>query len=238
MRTVRELLERALKKIQVYDVGETTDPEDINNALEVFQDLIAEFSGGLIVPQTVTEYFSMVASQSSYTIGESGSPDKNTQRPEKIIDAFVRSSNYDYPVVIIDIESYNSIVSKSSTASRPEYLHYNPTTPNGTIYLYPTPSSTDSLYITSIKSLSEPTSLTEDVLDDVEIPRNYHNPLAWLIAIELCPEYGKVVTPIMANKAERAISELMALNLARSIKPATIELAHQRLGRPNILSGS
>ena len=235
-RTVRQLLERALKRIEVYEVGQTTDSSDIQNALEVFQDLIAEHAGSLFIPYYVQESLSMVASQASYTIGENGTPDLDTQRPEQIIGAFVREGTYDYPLRIIQEQGYRLILSKDTESSRPEYLYYNPTAPNGTIYLYSTPTTTDSLYIVSLKTLTEPTTLTQNVLDDLSIPRNYHNHLSYMLAVELAPEYGLTPNPIIIAKADMALSDIKAINLARTIQPAGIDLANQNTGRPNILT--
>ena len=142
-RTVRQLIESALKLCNVYEIGNTLQAKDTSNALRVLQDVIAEHCGDMSVPMVVQEAITLVVSKNSYTIGEYGSPDKNTQRPEQIIGAWVRdSSNYDYPVRIIGEKAYRKIVSKT-TETRPDRLWYNPTSPNGTIYVWCTPSAAE-----------------------------------------------------------------------------------------------
>lgn len=223
-KTVRQLLEGSLRLAGVAEAGETVESEDIAVALEVFQDILAEEAGSLFVPYVVQEAITLVVAQTTYTVGENGSPDLNTQRPEQIIGAFVRSSGgYDYPVDIIGEQQYKGIVDKDASG-RPQYIWYNPTAPNGTIYTHYTPNAAESLYIDSIKTLSEPSTLTQSLLDTVGIPRNYHNPLKWMLALELCGEYGKDPTMLMVKKDDDARRKLVSLNAARSVQPVALEI--------------
>ena len=79
----------------------------------------------------------------SYTIGSGGVID--AARPNEIVDpCFVRdSSSYDWPLKIIDAETYGRIVTKSLQGTYPEYLFYDRgfTTARGTINLYPLPGA-------------------------------------------------------------------------------------------------
>jgi len=222
-RTVLQLIESALRIIGVYSQGESLSADDSSTALICLQDLLAEHAGDISVPIVVQEAITLVNAQNSYTVGENGSPDLNSQRPDQIVDVWVRASNYDYPVRIIGESAYNSIVSKTTTG-RPELLWYNPTAPNGTIYVYPTPTTVESLYISSIKSLPEPTALTENLLNTVGIARNYHNPLKWLLVLELSEEYGMSPTPFMVMKGAMARNKIAGLNAARKAQPSVIEV--------------
>ena len=223
-RTVRQLIETSLKRCGVFEIGETPESEIMANSLQVLQDLLAERAGDFFVSYVVQEAITLVNAQNSYTVGEDGSPDLNTQRPEKILGAFIRdSNNHDYPVKVIGEKAYRLIASKT-TAARPEKIWYNPTAPNGTIYTWGTPTSAESLYISSLKTLTEPTSVTQNLLDTVGIPRNYHNPLAWMLAFELCDEFGKEPTVTIIARSQQAERDLVALNMARSIEPAHIEI--------------
>lgn len=224
-RTVRELIDGALRIIGAYEVGETSAAADTTRALQVLQDILAEEPGSLMVPYLIQEKIDMVSAQSSYTVGENGSPDLNTQRPEQILSAFIRTSGgYDHFVQVFGEKHYALIPDKDSPG-RPENIWYNPTVPNGTIYCYPTPNnSTDDLYINSLKTLSEPTSLTSNLLNTVSIPRNYHNPLKWMLALELCEEYGKTPTVLMVKKDEDARQNIITLNAARMAQPAILEI--------------
>ena len=223
-RTVNDLIKGSLRIVGALAVGEALQSEEAATALEALQDMIAAKAGGLFVPCVVQEAITLVVSHGSYTIGEDGTPDKDTQRPEQIIGAWVRDSGgIDHPVAVIDERNYNAIPSKS-TSARPDRIWYNPTSPNGTIYAYPVPNTAESLYISSVKSLAEPSSLTSDLLNNVYIPRSYHGPLKWMLALELCPEYGREPSTVIIQKADQGERHLESLNMARRIKPAVIEI--------------
>lgn len=224
-RTVLELLERSLRGLGVFDITDTIPSEDIQGALRALQDLIAAEAGSLMVPSIVQEAVTLVVAQTTYGIGEEATADLDTQRPEQIIGAFVRtSSDYDYPIKIIGEIEYRKILDKT-TSGRPELLWYSPTSPNGTVYLYPVPDdATEAVYISSIKTLSEPSTLTDNLLDDVSIPRNYHNPLKWMLQLELCETYSVPPTPLMVKKDADARADIIGLNAARNAQPARLEI--------------
>ncbi len=236
-RTVRELIEGAFRRAGIYEIGETPEATETSNALKVFQDLIAEQSGTILAPITVTEGITLVVAQASYTVGENGTPSLNTQRPEQIIGSYVRSGSYDYPVEVVGEEYYRTLIDKT-LSGMPEKIWYNPTAPNGTIYAYPVPDAADTLYIQSVKSLSEPTSLTQNLLDTVTIPRKYHNPLCWMLALEMCEEYGKAPSQLMVSRSEEGKRQLMAMNFSRKCNPVYIEagVTTSRNRRGNILT--
>ena len=224
VRTVRQLIDGALRLVGIYEVGETTRAEDTTRALQVLQDLLAEEAGSLFVPIIVYQGITLVASQATYTVGENGSPDLNTQRPEQIVGAFVRDSgDVDHPVAIIGEQQYKKIPDKTASG-RPEYIWYNPTVPNGIIYCYYVPDAAETLYIDSRKTLPEPTTLTENLLNTTGIARNYHNPLKWMLAMELCGEYGREPSKLIVSKNNSSKTKIIELNMARSVQPVNLEI--------------
>ena len=231
-RTVREVIEGALRKTGAIAAGETPTAEDMAAGLSGLQDLLAEWSdGGLVVPCTVSEVITLVIGQSSYTVGEFAGADLATVRPEQIIEAFVKSGGHDYPVEIIGEKAYQGILNKSNQG-RPDKLWYNATAPNGTIYVYYTPDAGDALWISSIKPFTEPTALAEELLDTTGIPRNYHNPLVWNLALDLAPEFGLEASPTAVARAVQGYSMIVSLNAARRVQPAYLELPGT-VGRSN-----
>lgn len=227
IRTVRQIIEGAYRKLGLYASGETISVADMNDGLITFQDLLAEMMGqNLYIPSIVQEAVTLVIDQNSYTIGENGVPDLDTVRPEKIISAFVRSADKDYPVNIIGEKSYASIFDKSGSSSRPENLWYNPTVPNGTIYVYRPPSTADELFISSIKSFADGATLVNDIMIDIGIPRNYHNPLVFLLAIDIAPEHGIIPSTVVVARAAEGKAMLKSLVASNKIQPSSIEFAN------------
>lgn len=224
-RTVLDLVGISLRTIGVLSVGETYSSNtaaEYTVGFEVFQDLIGSLSvNELTIPFFVWEDITLETDQTEYTVGESGSPDLNTPRPDCIYGAFIRDSNdYDHPMVIVAEPVYRSIITKSDSPERPTRLWYNPTVPNGTIHVHPKPnSSTDTLYISTLKTITEPTTFTDNVVTTLGIPRMYYNPLKWLMAIELCTEFGREPTQIMAARAATGWLDIVGFNAVHRVTP-------------------
>jgi len=223
-RTVREVIEGALRLVGAIAQGEPPAPEDVNTGLKILQDLIAEWGdGGLVVPSVVKETFNLAPVTNSYTIGKIGAPDFDTICPEQIIGAFIRVANHDYPITIIGEGAYRNISNKS-TSGRPTKLWYNPTAPLGTIYLWMTPSAIEALWITSVKPFAIPAGLAEKLFDTTEIPRNYHNAIKWNLALDLCPEYGKTASQVIIGRAKITYDKIVSLNAARRVEPVSVDV--------------
>lgn len=238
-RTVRDLITASLVKLGVYGAGETVSAEDMQHGLDALQDLLAEWSdGGLMVPSVVQEAITLVVGQESYAVGENGSPDLDTVRPEQITGAFVRdSSDYDHPVKIISERGYQLFIDKSGSTARPSRLWYNPTAPNGTVYVWPPPSAAEALWISSIKPFTEPSSLTQNMLNDVYVPRNYYNPVKWNLTLEMAEDFGRPVTPTMIGRAQQGYNQIQSLTAARRVQPAQLEVDRISAERYSILTG-
>ena len=227
--TIQQIVDMALRRLAIAPGTEAPPAAYRTNGLQALQLLLAEWSGeGLSVPFVTQEAITMVASQHSYTVGENGSPDLNTVRPEKIDGAFVRdSNNYDYHVDVIGERAFTAIVAKDSAASRPQVLWYNPTVPNGTAYVDPTPDSTDSLYIVHAAPMTEPATLGESALNTTGVARNYHNALSWCLAEQMAPMFGKQVPRTVEKMAERGYNRIVSLNAARRRQAAVIDTPGQ-----------
>lgn len=226
-RTILQLIRSTYRKLGIYASGEAIGADDINDGLLSFQDMIAEWAlEGLLVPSVIQESFPLVDGQIVYTIGEN-TADIATARPQQIITAFVREGTTDYPVRIINERGYSALTDKSNGGSRPEYLWYNPTAPNGTISIYRAPSGTYTMYITSLKAFTDSAGLTDDAFADIGIPREYHNPIIYNLAVQLAPENGIAVSDlsIVAPLAESGKSKIKSLTAASRVQPAQIEFA-------------
>ncbi len=226
VRTVLQLIGDVLSLAGNYSPGEPIAAEDSDLILRLLQDLLAEWAGQtLTVPSLVLEPITLAAAKNFYTVGETAGADKTTVRPEQIIGAFVRdSSNHDYPVSIIGARDYRLLEEKSGRSGRPTRIWPNYTAPNMIIYTYPTPDSIESLYIESIKTLTEPTTLIQDLLATVSIPRVYHNALKFNLAVDAAPHYDKQLSPLVVLRAQRTKSAIISLNAARTVQPANLEI--------------
>ena len=160
----------------------STNQDD--NALEALNNMISSWSAeGLLVPYNTTETFTLTIGESTYTIGSGGS--FNTDRPLRIIDAFIRdsgSNDHSVDVSMTRIE-YNAIVQKDAKA-RPTRLYFDPQYPEGKVYFNCNPEIAEMLYLTSEKAITElATSSTT-----VDLPAFYKEALVYNLAIRLSQE--------------------------------------------------
>ncbi len=228
-RTVLEVITAAYRRNGVYEVGESLSAAEASDGLLAMQDMIAEWAAeGITVPVIVEDSVVLTIGQVEYTIGQSGSPDIETLRPEQITRAFIRSDTFDYVVSIIGEAAYARLRDKSGIGSvRPRYLWYNPTVPNGTIFLYREVTATDTLFISSLKPFVDNTSLTDDMTVELGIPRAYQAPITNNLAIELGMENGIDPSPALVARAMEGKKNIKSLAIAQSVQGAVIEFARQ-----------
>jgi hypothetical protein len=129
-------------------------------------------------------------------------------KPLKIESAFIRDSSTDTPLKIISNAEYQAIAMKS-TAGFPEKLFYNPVSPYGYIYLWPTP---DSAYTLSISQLNQLAQMTLSAT--IILPNGYLGALVDNLTVELAPMFGVPVTMSMmkaATDSKNAIKQTNAM---------------------------
>lgn len=206
MSTAQQIINRSLRLIGVIGAGETAQSDDSADALTVLNQMLASLSAqNLSAYRCPLETFNLVANQTSYTVGPSGTA-LVTTRPLKILDGYVRLNSIDYPVTLVDAPTYDGYAKKDVTTNLPDRVFYDPTLTNGTFYFYPMPSQANAFYFRSWKVLESFTSLSETV----DLPQGYDRMLAYMLARELSPEYGK---PVSAD-IERIYAESLG-NLKR-----------------------
>lgn len=252
-RTISDVIYRALRILHVIRADETPQTADLNTGLSVLQDMMAAWAtDGLIIPTVIIEYFALAATQATYTVGEGSyylitdgsgthlqidppgpwdilvqsgvAPSLNTVRPETVLGCYVKdSAGTDHPVQIISEAQYNRIGGKTD-AGRPTSTWVSYTSPNITFYMYPVPDTVENFYFYSNKPFIEPTSLSQEVLDNIQIPRSYHKALADNLAVELAPEYGAEISPLTLDAARRGKSALVSGSAARRVNPTWLDI--------------
>lgn len=226
MTTPRDLIKGSLRLCGVIASGETPDPSELKDGLEALNMMISSLSAqSLFVYAITSEDFDLVATQGSYTIGES-SADFDTVRPKSIAGAFIRDSgNNDYPVKVRGMEEYRQIVSKS-TPGRPGRIFYNPTSPNGTIYTYPVADTVEALHIDSLKPITGTLTLSVSLT----LPPEYEEFLKYNLAIRLAPEFGRSVSTEVAAIASQAMDTIITINAASRVEPVQLDI-------PGVMTG-
>ena len=164
----------------------------------------------LMCYQIVEESKALTTSDGTYTIGSGG--DWDTTRPTRIVDpCFVRdSSSNDYPVKVINAEAYGRITLKTVDGSYPQYLFYDAAYVSGlgTIYLWPEPSASLTLYINSWKQLQTFALISTTVV----LPPGYQRAIESNLAIDLAAGYRSVSQEVI-KIARESKAAIMSVNL-------------------------
>ena len=228
------LIERAMVKARIIYPGETVPASKVSQVLAELNDLLESWAiEDIMILADVEESFSLVVGQASYTYGTGGN--FNSARPNEIKDqSFIRSGGSDFPVKKYTMDVYRRRMSKTTTG-RPEILAYTPEYPLGKIYLWPTPDSTDSLYLKVSKTIASfASSATE-----VDLQPGYRRAIILGLAQEISPNFGKKVTGELAALAAQAKKAIKSKNSKKPSPRGNPEFRSMMSGgsRYNILAG-
>lgn len=211
--TAQSIINKSLRLLGVLASGETTTAAEAEDSLYSLNSIIDSYAAN---PQyyfcTQAEQFTLVTGQNTYTIGNdpAASPAANfvTSRPIRIVGAFVRSNNVDTPLALITEQYWTNIATKA-TPGTPTKLLYRPTMPYGQILLYPTPSTSQQIFIKAEKMISAyPTLVSSQYL-----PPGYQRLLELALAMELAPEYGSQVKPEIIANLRADLDSLIRTNI-------------------------
>ena len=226
--TANDIIIRAMVKARIISPGEPVPHGKSSQVLEELNDLLESWAlQNLMVIADVLESFSLVAGTAEYTYGEGGTFD--SARPIKIrADCFIRSGSVDHPCKLKDLDVYRRLYNKS-TSGRPRIIAYNPK-----VLLWPTPSSTDALYMRVAKTITTfPTGATS-----VDLMPGYRRAIVTNLAVEICPNFGKKISDSLAFLADQSKRSIKAANTkikTRTTPDLTAVLGGVRSG--DILSG-
>lgn len=208
MTTVRDIVTRSLRLIEEVGAGQTARAEDANDALVALIAMLDSWSidGQLVFTETV-EDFSLTGNDGSYTIGTGG--DFNTTRPLKIRAAtIVEPSGTDRTELeVLSMEEY-AYQTDLTVTGRPQRVYYDANYPTGTLRFHPVPSQTYTVTLYTEKPLTNFTTVN----DTVTMPPGYERALAYNLAVEIAPEFGKQASPAVSRIAIQSRNAIRTQN--------------------------
>lgn len=226
--TMQEVIEAAYQELGILVSGGILNTDDLTWGLGKLNRMLKSWSAdGINLHYRVKESFPLVSGTPSYTIGSSATFD--TIRPITIEQAWIRDSDYDYPMGVRPAAEYWGLSDKT-TEGRPVKLYYDPTYPSGTIYLYYVPDSAYSMHIVSQKPLITYASANIEA----SLPGEYEDALVLNLAIRFASRYGKAVSAQLRLDAKEALGNMRALNLSGQMKGVDLDLPGTRRGTYNI----
>jgi hypothetical protein len=212
MSTASDLIKGSLRLIGALATGETPSAAESADALSSLVSMLDSWSTErLLINAKLRESFPLISGQQVYTMGISTSPvpSFSSARPLKIEAAGVQDSNgLETPVAIVNLDQWADLRIKSLTSTFPLMIYAEGTYPLETINVWPVPTSTLNLILYSWKPLSTFSSIN----DVVSFPPGYEKALRYGLAIELAPEYGKQVDPLIIEQFAEAKATIKRMN--------------------------
>ena len=214
-----------MRLIGVLASGETATSDEANNALTALNDMIDTWSNeSLLIYEKAYETFGLTVNQQSYQWG-TGAADFNSPRPQKLEDVnwqqVSATTTLELPVEIINKDQWAAISIKGITSNIPTRCWLEFTYPNATLHIWPIPSVSGNIVIWSWKPLVDITLLTTTI----SLPPGYSRALRYNLALELAPEYGRQVDPLVEAHAIESKANLKVMNskiLLMGCDPATL----------------
>lgn len=187
MATAQTVIDRSLRLIGALESGESATAQESADALIAFNAMIESWqTERLVVYSYVDTAFTMVPGDASYTVGPAGNF-ALTPRPFKLENIFVRASDIDYPLQMVDQERWFAIPDKTSDSDIPIFAYYEPSMSTGTLLLWPVPNTAHSLHIVTWVPVSTLAALSTTLA----FPQGYERALTYNLAVEIAPEFGK-----------------------------------------------
>jgi hypothetical protein len=134
-------------------------------------------------------------------------------RPLRFRTGFTRittgnAAGLDYRFEFVSLDRYNEIGYKGVPGPWPYLAALQPTFPLATLWVYPQPSLAGTVFLYTDLILTEFTNLTQSV----NLPQGYNRALKKLLALELCPIFGKTPSPQLILQAKESKEFLKNLN--------------------------
>ncbi len=214
----RDLIKGAAKLFGGLAQGEVPTADMENDAFAILNQMIDEWA-----TQPWTSYtwprttFSWPSSTASRTIGATGNF-TTIARPERIVAAFYilpQSPSIDVFIDVLMWEQYTSLPIKSLTNLYPTGAFYEPTSPDGTLYYWPIPSTSLTVGIYTEAPLAQFADLTTTT----NFPPGYANALKYNLSVLLAPEWGLNLPEGVERYADLYLGRLKRANLRMSTMP-------------------
>ena len=179
--TRNEIIEDAFWHTGVMEEGEILQASDLAFGARQLNKMIKSWGAQGHHLWTLTERtLTLVADQTSYTIGPSG--DLNTNRPNKIHNVrWSDTNNIETPVWNISRQEYMALPNKT-TSGKIVQVYYDRQLTQGTLYVWPAPDdATDTLLFTAEDHIQD----FDTASDDTPFPQEWSDALSWNLALRL-----------------------------------------------------
>lgn len=200
-----QIIQLALRKLGVLEIGDTPDPETVANAALSLNLFIKQCAteglklwkvDELVIPMVANQYIYVLGGSSSdlmYNSLDTGFLTPVTDKPLKVIQGWYRNNQatppVDTPLQLLSKQEYNILGSKQSTGVA-NSVFYDVKQNNGLLYVYLEPNTfvQDNYEIHIVAQL--PMNDLNRAQDIPDFPNEWMNTLVWNLADQLAIEYS------------------------------------------------
>ncbi len=208
MTTSLDIVKRSMRLVGALGGGETPTADEAKDGLDALNSMLDQWwIQRLAVYRIEQQQFTWPSGQISRTIGPTGNLTLDP-RPIKIQSARQLFNDVDYPIPILTEEQYRAIPLKTTTSTLITDLYYDPTLPNGTIFIYPVVSTNVTLRLSLWTQLQNFASLTTQLA----LPPGYKEAIEFNLAVTIAPEYERTVPDWVSRKAMISFKHVKRFN--------------------------
>jgi hypothetical protein len=192
-----QVIQLALRKLGVLEIGSTPDPETIANASLALNLFIKQMATqGLKIWKVNELALPLTAGKTTYTIGPvtvAPTTDLDTAKPLKVIQAWIRNISVtpyiDTPIQLLSKQEYDVLGSKYSTGVG-NSLYANVRRDTTELNLYLTPDSFTATNYVLYFVCQQPMDDINTGSQTPDFPTEWMNTLVWNLADQLAIEYS------------------------------------------------
>jgi hypothetical protein len=201
-----------------YAVGSGSILTDVQNLIPA-NTTVTAIGASTVTMSAVATGFSTSLDSITYTVPG----DLPIARPLRITHGFTRFNALDFTLDVAETQSqYTELLYKAQPGPWPTVAWYNNQFPYGLLNAYQTPGNNAELHLFTDTILA---NLTLNQI--IVMPHGYSRMLKWLLAKELCAEYGFPLSEAIKTNGQEALSFIKALNA----RPAAVSRYDRTLVR-------
>lgn len=211
--TALDLIKEALMEIGVYSQGETPSAADAAFGLSKLNRALDSWNAKKLNLYNVEfNSYTLVPSLQPHTIGPTGATFTVAQRPVRIENAAIilttSSPSVRCPLNIRNDDWWANLRVRDILTTLPTDLYYSPSWPNGSLFLWPVPTTAYGIELETWTALGQIANLTTPI----SLPPGYQDAITYTLALTLCPAFAKQPDPILEVAWQKAMQIIQSVN--------------------------
>lgn len=190
-----EIITEALELLGMLEAGESPSANDLTTCGRTLNMMVKGLMAEGVQLWKVSEAeLTLVASQSSYTLGAGG--DLVIDKPLRILEARRRDSdNIDTPLFSLSRDEYMTLSNKTTTGLPTQY-YFQPGRLTSSFTVWPVPDSDVASSDTVMISYYSPIEDFDSASDDPDFPTEWLESLSHMLALRVAPKYEVSINSI------------------------------------------